>query len=1267
MANVWNAFTTVPGSFSPDTMLLLTDASLIVHDAYSKNWYRLSPNDQGNYQNGTWMGPFPMINTRQFFASGILRDGRMFVIGGEYSDAGNATPLGELFDPRTNTWSAMSKPTSFNWINSDTTGCTLPDGRVLLGAPGSNRTALWDPDSDTWTEAGLAFGASISATKVSNTNEETWNLMPDGSVLTAQVVGAPATERYIPATDRWINSGNTLSTLPLFTLNDPVTSTTVNIREMGPALTLPDGRAFFVGGTGHTALYTPPANPANSGTWAAGPDLPADTSGNNFNNVNGNIQTAIDTPGVLLPNGRILFVGGNTVREVNNGQVQFWSNPCTVFMFDPTANTITQLVPQPPSNAVDAWRARLLLLPTGQVLFTSQQASMSILTVDAALGGPNNAWRPAISNVPSSMVIGHSYVLTGTQFNGLSQACSYGDDAMVATNYPIAQMTNTATNKVVYVRTSAFSSMGIATGATPQTATIQLPADMLPGQYRLVIIANGIASTPSTVQVVKQDCFFIIDRSTYSQGEIQALIHLNGAPAIIETAMYVVVEGFKPGDLGLTTVNLNSPPIRPAIANPATGITITSVGAVIPEDTSLPNSPQRFTFPCRISFQDANVFNFAPTVENLTVSASLTAGGSTVTCNTTIQLIKTPNPYILHGDAAHGYPWYLSTDIRVFQIKAGQTKFAATVGTTSSPRTIATNYIQQVITNLNGSPASAGGLFDALPQDEQAESLALAPTDTGGTPVYNFAVARVRYRDTIPANDVRVFFRLWPAQQTNATYNTSTLYRSATNAGGQKIPLLGVQGSQIMTIPFFATSRVDTASANMNTQTDTPNIHTINADTLGGEVASYFGCWLDINQPNDRVFPVRLIGPNPANLPDGPFTGLGTLLPIQQLVRSEHQCLLAEVSFDPDPIPTNADPSISDKLAQRNLTFVNVPNPGLIDSRRAPQTFEVRPTPFYLPADLSPDELMIEWGNTPVDSLANIYLPEAAADEILTVADALYSTHRLTKVDDFTIQCQTGGVTYLPVLRKLGANFAGLLTIDLPPTVKKGQVYRITVKQITTAVSRYTGRNVFTQQENVRGRAKTTAVAVSTQKGQDLIWRRTLGVFQLTIPVSTKQALLASEERRLSVLRWIEQAIPADDRWYLVFKRYVDQMAKRVGDMGGEPDKVIANPNGNWHKGDSHHPEHPHEPDKGQEKGRGERQRAYSGKIAGLRYDRYGDFSGFLLDTEDGERRFDSREEEMEELVQLAWTERIFCTVYAENHEPHRPLAVVLRGSPEHS
>ena len=142
------------------------------------------------------------------------------------------------------------------------------------------------------------------------------------------------------------------------------------------------------------------------------------------------------------------------------------------------------------------------------------------------------------------------------------------------------------------------------------------------------------------------------------------------------------------------------------------------------------------------------------------------------------------------------------------------------------------------------------------------------------------------------------------------------------------VPLLGVEGDEIFTIPFFATKRVDSSSVSMQTQTDTPNRKTIHPDPLGAETDAYFGCWLDINMPSELLFPDRMVGGSPADIPAGPFTGMGTLQSIQQLIRSTHQCLIAEISFAPDPVPTGSDPSNSDKLAQRNLTLVPAPNPG---------------------------------------------------------------------------------------------------------------------------------------------------------------------------------------------------------------------------------------------------------------------------------------------------------------------------------------------------
>ena len=107
------------------------------------------------------------------------------------------------------------------------------------------------------------------------------------------------------------------------------------------------------------------------------------------------------------------------------------------------------------------------------------------------------------------------------------------------------------------------------------------------------------------------------------------------------------------------------------------------------------------------------------------------------------------------------------------------------------------------------------------------------------------------------------------------------------------------------------------------------------------------------------------------------------------------------------------------------------------------------------------------------------------------------------------------------------------------------------------------------------------------------------------------------------------------------------------GTFGGDPGLILPSPTGD---GRRKHPGHP-EPE-------GEERLRFTGKIAGLIFDGFGDFEGFLLDTEDGERKFYSREKEIEELAERVWRESSRITVVAERHEPHRPLSIIIRQPP---
>jgi hypothetical protein len=512
MPGTWTTFNApdlAPGSsFAADTMLLLTDGSVLIHHSEGKQWLRLTPSPGGDYAAGSWSPPLNMLNSREYFASGILKDGSVFVIGGETSDAGADTPRGETFDPQSNTWAKLNKPSpDFDFVAGDVAGCVLADGRVLLGAvstvPAQQvRTALWDPSTNKWTEAGTKFGTT-TPTKQTNSNEETWTLLPDGSVLTVQTFPTSArpnaAEKYVPSLDAWVSASSTPQQLPITTVTDPTTGAAVGVYEIGPALLLPGGKVFAVGGSGHTALYAPPDDPAAPGSWVAGPDFPADTSPTKI----WPLLTANDAPACLLPGGKVLCVAGSLYRYPN--PVDFFSNPTNFFLYDPTTNTLspTDPPPNPPGNGNDTWMARLLVLPTGQVLYSSQQNALALYTPDPADGAPDPSWKPTVTDCPGTWKAGQTYTIRGTQLNGLSQANSYGDDVQVATNYPLARLSNAA-GRTVYCRTFNFSTLGVATGSAPHTFQVQVPPlSVTPaGAWTLQVIANGIASDPVAVQVV---------------------------------------------------------------------------------------------------------------------------------------------------------------------------------------------------------------------------------------------------------------------------------------------------------------------------------------------------------------------------------------------------------------------------------------------------------------------------------------------------------------------------------------------------------------------------------------------------------------------------------------------------------------------------------------------------------------------------------------------------------------------------------------------
>jgi hypothetical protein len=429
-----------------------------------------------------------MHTARLYFASNVLPDGRVFVMGGEYSGPNTVLNLintGEIYDPAANAWTNIANfPLP---IFGDAPSEVLPNGQVLAGYKLGPQTYTFDAPTNSWSASGIKLHSDTS-------REESWVKLPDNSVLSYDitssiVTGTGRAQRYLPSEGEWVDAG----TVPV------LLSTADTEHELGPAFLLPDGRVFFLGANGNTAFYTPPAKATDPGSWAAGPSIP-----------NGLI--CADAPGAMLPNGDVLFAASPGI---------FPASPTSIIEFNPASNTYTDVTPH---NNFSLNRHStyftMLVLPTGQVMVANNTAQLDIFTPDA---GPNPSWQPTISNITDSG--NHVFTLTGTQLNGLSEGAGYGDDAEMSSNYPIVRLSD-ANGNVSFARSFNWSSTGVATGPAAESVEFALPPAHDPGAYLLSVIANGIASaTALDIQMSGANISLALRVDPNSTANLQVLIN----------------------------------------------------------------------------------------------------------------------------------------------------------------------------------------------------------------------------------------------------------------------------------------------------------------------------------------------------------------------------------------------------------------------------------------------------------------------------------------------------------------------------------------------------------------------------------------------------------------------------------------------------------------------------------------------------------------------------------------------------------------------
>jgi hypothetical protein len=712
-----------------------------------------------------------------------------------------------------------------------------------------------------------------------------------------------------------------------------------------------------------------------------------------------------------------------------------------------------------------------------------------------------------------------------------------------------------------------------------------------------------------------------LNLSSFSKDQVDA-----DADGLFENAFYVILQDRTtraanivwPAEVEPQLRNLIAPPVygagiytddphKPLVELkelsdlPVSGVTV-GVSSAASESPGLhPAVTQRVTYTCSVTFTGTSAFAgmVAGDVRDLklVVTAVDRAGNRIVDDTKRVRLQVNANPFMLDGPTS-----WLSVDTRVFKIVEGQARFGVPAGWTN-PNT----FIQQVIANFRTGNGTAGGeTFDSLVQD-QAGSVLEYSTQVNGDTYHNFALAKMHLQSVTGANNVRASFRLFRWGTANVEFDDTLAYRTAASG----IALLGrTTSNELASIPFFAEPRVSVATP-MGTQTDPSNLLPTFGPSAGGvEISSFFGAYLDINQSTNR-FPDTYTG-------DGGFGG--TLYSIRNLLMGNHQCMIVEIIYAPDPTAPGATPGTSDNLSQRNLLIVKTANPGSEITRTVQHLFDIDLTrkrrhefcdgkncdhdghhhdnggPDHDDekhaahehmltlehAHLSPaanccepievlpartelfdsmmghdrmnhletgwiaqfpevlkqkmqqkheaeerqnrwrfdsvewkpgtglDEIVFFWNNLPENSLVDVYVPGVPVTEIFNYRNLRHAPGTVKIVNENTLRLSVGGVTYLPIPPFYGNNLAGLITVQLPKGIKKGQRFTIDVLQV---------------------RADETAV---------------LGGFQLRIQVEKAFELVEEERRTLELFHRRLSLTPKNSRWLPVLQKQVGFARERA-------------------------------------------------------------------------------------------------------------------------
>ena len=444
--------------------MLLTDGTVLVQGYQGQDWYKLTPDNTGSYVNGTWTQLASLASNYDPYAmaEAVLADGRVLIEGGEYNFGSfSFTNLGAVYDPLANTWTPLTPPAGWDYIG-DSPCAVLPNGHFIIGRKFDMQMAELDPAHHDLDRAGLVRQERLErrrrldAAARRHAADGRRSEQPQLGALHsfAAALGLRRQHRRQPARSagsrlhplRWrsvLPSGRNRQRSPA--------SRWIGLRHRCDALRV-------------RAPVTPPS-------------IVPDATPNRSRHVDCRARTSRTATAPTITGRCCCPTARCWWKAASPDGFYEWDGTNFTATLSSFGGTSDHSAERPGAG----WRHRRSTRPAAAGCRSGRRSSLSL---------------------PRSVTRGQTYHVIGRQFNGWSQAASFGDEFQTATNYPLVRITNIATGHVFYARTHDHSTMGVVTRSTPTYTHFDVPRGHGDGsRASWMVVANGIRSNAMNITV----------------------------------------------------------------------------------------------------------------------------------------------------------------------------------------------------------------------------------------------------------------------------------------------------------------------------------------------------------------------------------------------------------------------------------------------------------------------------------------------------------------------------------------------------------------------------------------------------------------------------------------------------------------------------------------------------------------------------------------------------------------------------------------------